>query len=1026
MKFEMKKRILALALAGTTAFSVFGSALSANAYYDSTHDQWNIDRYESYVPAGPLSWSDSSAATQYGTAGINFYVDNASLVTNADGSYLPTSRTIYVLSQNDKTNFAGKGYTVEILNGTKDSDTSTTPAADGYFATLDSFMDAQGYTRKTVAADGTIDMGGVKYYVATQGVGVVFGAESNFRVFTAAEWDTFKGTWTLAGNGFDVYIPDSIIDSTTGKLTISSYHNVVVPTSTLENGKYTANKGLVSILNQYSKSSGNPYFIQEYYTGNYTDYTSLDYLESTTRVVTALATNTNGISNGQDYTRLDSTDPTDLDAVLANPVQASGEVYLYDYYNELPNRVSVDSFTTAWNRDEAGKLLAWATGNAYGDLNPDSGRYSAKGVRAEVVDEWENFLDDLGIADATSAHLTAWGKRTVENYLYQYYDAQYVTSWTENPDGTWSVTITNGRNVDLYNFKGLIADILELAPAWKVTTAQTSEMVYLMQQYDKYMDGYVDPVPVETDEWGDLLVSLAQAPTEDEFATANGYKRYTNKVEDLVEAYEEADTAVAVEMAEKALFNFVSSYTSAYKYETKGDATELGNAIASTVFNYKWSGDEYYVGATDKDGNLDSGHVDTGITSTDNKVGLDAYAMYPYGDYEGSVMDGSYPGVDQPIYKVTQEYFWFYNVYTLAYNVYNGNKYQSTLDLMASTLNEAIDALVPSDNASAAEILGAEEEAEKLANLVDTDYQAGMWANRNQIYTYITERVSNDEIGSYGSTNAEEIAAQVADQLGYQKYQTTVTRSDINSVSAAKTEAQTALTNLRNDEENYNAAQANALQKAIDECDVIIDIFNGDYSKSKNSQSVNGVLNLLVGDKDQILKSDCTNAVQAVEDAINFKNVIMGWTDTDEGWKYGVNDADGPHYLNDGWHQVDGGKTWFYFDENGVAKESTWWQDPATGTWYYFNQNCGAAVGWCKIDGDWYYFKGNNAMKTGWEKVEGSWYYMNSSGKMVTGWCQINGTWYYFSKESNALGQMLANTTTPDGYKVDANGALVE
>ena len=32
-------------------------------------------------------------------------------------------------------------------------------------------------------------------------------------------------------------------------------------------------------------------------------------------------------------------------------------------------------------------------------------------------------------------------------------------------------------------------------------------MVYLMQQYDKYMDGYVDQKPVETDDWGDLLVS---------------------------------------------------------------------------------------------------------------------------------------------------------------------------------------------------------------------------------------------------------------------------------------------------------------------------------------------------------------------------------------------------------------------------------------------------------------------------------------------------------------------------------------
>ena len=50
----MKKRILALALAGTTAFSVFGAAMSANAAwiwsdekYDSTHEQYNIDRYES-------------------------------------------------------------------------------------------------------------------------------------------------------------------------------------------------------------------------------------------------------------------------------------------------------------------------------------------------------------------------------------------------------------------------------------------------------------------------------------------------------------------------------------------------------------------------------------------------------------------------------------------------------------------------------------------------------------------------------------------------------------------------------------------------------------------------------------------------------------------------------------------------------------------------------------------------------------------------------------------------------------------
>ena len=61
-------------------------------------------------------------------------------------------------------------------------------------------------------------------------------------------------------------------------------------------------------------------------------------------------------------------------------------------------------------------------------------------------------------------------------------------------------------------------------------------------------------------------------------------------------------------------------------------------------------------------------------------------------------------------------------------------------------------------------------------------------------------------------------------------------------------------------------------------------------------------------------------------------------------------------------------------------------------------------------------------MKTGWEKVDGNWYYMASSGKMVTGWCEIGGKWYYFSKESNALGQMLYSTTV-DGYTLDENGA---
>ena len=40
---------------------------------------------------------------------------------------------------------------------------------------------------------------------------------------------------------------------------------------------------------------------------------------------------------------------------------------------------------------------------------------------------------------------------------------------------------------------------------------------------------------------------------------------------------------------------------------------------------------------------------------------------------------------------------------------------------------------------------------------------------------------------------------------------------------------------------------------------------------------------------------------------------------------------------------------------------------------------------------------------------------------------EIDGKWYYFNTASDkgTLGAMLANTTTPDGYQVDANGAWI-
>ena len=71
---------------------------------------------------------------------------------------------------------------------------------------------------------------------------------------------------------------------------------------------------------------------------------------------------------------------------------------------------------------------------------------------------------------------------------------------------------------------------------------------------------------------------------------------------------------------------------------------------------------------------------------------------------------------------------------------------------------------------------------------------------------------------------------------------------------------------------------------------------------------------------------------------------------------------------------------------------------------------------------------------TGWQQLAGSWYFFDESGKAVgPGWWQDKvtpddpnrakgGSWYYFDKDH----KMLANTTTPDGYKLDEHGRWVQ
>ncbi|WP_432629296.1 serine hydrolase [Brotaphodocola sp.] len=98
------------------------------------------------------------------------------------------------------------------------------------------------------------------------------------------------------------------------------------------------------------------------------------------------------------------------------------------------------------------------------------------------------------------------------------------------------------------------------------------------------------------------------------------------------------------------------------------------------------------------------------------------------------------------------------------------------------------------------------------------------------------------------------------------------------------------------------------------------------------------------------------------------------------------------------------------------------WNQDQTG-WYYIKTATGArAVGeWLNVGGQRYWFDSNGYMATGWRTLSDGWYYfMQDTGYMLkNNWMETNGIWYYLGSN----GAMLTNTTTPDGYYVDASGA---
>ena len=154
--------------------------------------------------------------------------------------------------------------------------------------------------------------------------------------------------------------------------------------------------------------------------------------------------------------------------------------------------------------------------------------------------------------------------------------------------------------------------------------------------------------------------------------------------------------------------------------------------------------------------------------------------------------------------------------------------------------------------------------------------------------------------------------------------------------------------------------------------------------------------------------------VTSKEDKTLPNSVVEGWSKKDGHWLYQL--EDGSHIVNE-WKQING--TWYRFDNSGVM-QTGWIKE--NGTWYYLNDSGAMQTGWVKENGTWYYLNNSGAMQTGWVKENGIWYYLNQSGSMETGWFTVSDKWYY----ANESGALAINTTTPDGYTVNANGEWVE
>lgn len=171
---------------------------------------------------------------------------------------------------------------------------------------------------------------------------------------------------------------------------------------------------------------------------------------------------------------------------------------------------------------------------------------------------------------------------------------------------------------------------------------------------------------------------------------------------------------------------------------------------------------------------------------------------------------------------------------------------------------------------------------------------------------------------------------------------------------------------------------------------------NVSYIDWNQGESANTAYGALV--KKQAACSGYARAFKALCDSINISCYYIHSTNNDHQWNLVE--------FNDGYYFVDvqandsSGFDWIYHASSHPYSYDMF-QFPAIGS--KSNTNNVVDFG-------------------GWVQDETGWWWRNADGSYPTSqWKEVDGKQYYFGSD----GYMLTNTTTPDGYRVDINGALI-